>query len=162
MSEKKSFVAKHFAKDIDCNMAQLSKSVREEFGKGLNLMHVRQLRDAYRAGSFDRKWDELFRHEEEQVRSAKGFKRAKGKVRGDRRRKLQIAGRRDLDRDKILMRDFNNHLVVYRAEDGFMHSQAFKSRRRAEETVKSLIREGVPASDIGYFRRNEIQTTVTL
>jgi hypothetical protein len=164
MSEKKDYVASQFAKDIHCNMAQLSKSVREKFGKGLNLMHVRQLRDAYEAGSFDRKWAELFASEEELAKSKAGLEKArrKGKVRGERRRKMQLKGRRNLDRDKVLMQDLKSHLVVYRAHDGFMHSRSFKSRKRAEQMVKQLIGEGTPAGEIGYFKRNEIQTTVTL
>jgi len=159
--DKQAFVASNFAKDIGCNMAQLSKTVREKYGKGINLMHMRLLRDAFAAGSFDRKWNELFSHEETTASSTSGRKRTP-KTRGDRRRKVQLRGRRDADRDKVVLRDLKSHLVVYRTTDGHMHSQGFKSRKRAEAMVKELIGEGVPASEIGYFKRNEIQTTVTL
>lgn len=161
MTDRKSFVAAQFAADSDVNQLTLSRSVRETFGKGLSFVHVKQLRDAFQKGSFDRVWTELFGVEEDAEMKTEPKKREK-KIRGDRRRKTQLRGRRDFDRDKIPMRAFNNHLVVYRMHDGTMQSQAFKSRKRAERLVHDLLVEGVLATDIGYFRRNEIQTKVVL
>lgn len=159
MTDKKSFVAEQLKANPEINQLELSRKVRETYGKGLSFVHVRQLRDAFAKGSFDRVWQELFGLEEEVEQRAPA--RVK-KSRGERRRKTQLRGRRDLDRDKIVMRDFSNHLVVYRTHDGTMHSQAFKSRDRAERMVNDLLSEGVPASEIGYFRRNEIQARVVL
>jgi hypothetical protein len=160
MTDKKSFVAEQLKANPEINQLELSRKVRETYGKGLSFVHVRQLRDAWGKGSFDRVWHELFGLEEATEQSAAPARQKKS--RGERRRKTQLRGRRDLDRDKIVMRDFSNHLVVYRTHDGTMHSQAFKSRDRAERMVNELLSEGVPANEIGYFKRNEIQAKVVL
>jgi hypothetical protein len=155
MSDRKSFVAALFAAHPDMKQLELSRKVREAFGTGLSFVHVRQLREAFLAGNFDRTWSELFGSEAEELRSAGAATHKK--VRGDRRRKTRLRGRREIDADKIVMRELHNHLVVYRTHDGRMNSQAFNSRKRAEGMVDELLNEGVPASEIGYFRRNEIK-----
>lgn len=161
MIDRKTFVSEKFTANPEINQLELSRSVREACGKGLSFVHVKQLREAFQKGSFDRTWTELFGMEEDAEKKTDGQKREK-KSRGERRRKTQLRGRRGFDRDKIPMREFNNHLVVYRTMDGTMQSQAFKSRKRAEHLVAELLTEGVLATDIGYFRRNEIRTKVTL
>jgi len=161
LKDRKSFVAEKFAADPEINQLELSRSVRETFGKGLSFVHVKQLRDAFGKGTFDRAWAELFGMEEDAEKKSASKSRQK-KERGERRRKTQLRGRRNFDRDKIPMREFSNHLVVYRMHDGTMQSQAFKSRKRAEKLVNDLLSEGVLATEIGYFRRNEIQAKVTL
>jgi hypothetical protein len=158
LSDRRTFVAELFATHPDINQLELSRKVRETFGKGLSFVHVRQLREAFLNGSFDRLWSELFGSEQDEQRSAEAVSRKK--LRGERRRKTRLRGRRDIDHDKIVMREFHNHMVVYRTHDGRMNSQAFNSRKRAENLVNDLLQEGVPASEIGYFRRNEIKASV--
>jgi hypothetical protein len=160
MSDRKTFVAGLLNAQPDIKQLELSRRVREAFGTGLSFVHVRQLREAWLAGSFDRVWSELFGTEEDEQRSANEASRKK--LRGDRRRKTQLRGRRGIDADKVVMREFHNHLVVYRTHDGRMNSQAFNSRKRAEGMVNELLNEGVPANEIGYFCRNEIKATVVL
>ena len=155
MSERKTFVAGLLAAQPDIKQLELSRRVREAFGKGLSFLHVRQLRAAYLDGGFDRLWSELFGTEEDEQRSDEAASRKK--LRGERRRKTHLRGRRDIDHDKIVMREFHSHMVVYRAHDGRMNSQAFNSRKRAESLVEELLSEGVPANEIGYFKRNEIK-----
>lgn len=160
MDERKAFVASLFEDDPNIKQLELSRAVREKFGKGLSFVHVRKLREAHADGSFDRTWAELFTTEPDVKRSESTAPQKKS--RGDRRRKTLLRGRRDLDRDKIVMTNFNNHLVVYRTDEGRMHSQAFKSRKRAERLVHQLLIEGVPANEIAHFKRNEIKTKVVL
>lgn len=157
MIRRKTFVAELLAANPELNQLELSRKVRGAFGTGLSFVHVRKLRQAHAEGEFDSVWTDLF-GEEEQFGDAESLK----KQRGERRRKTQLRGRRGLDRDKIVMREFHSHLVVYRAHDGRMNSQAFNSRKRAESMVNELLIEGVPASEIGYFKRNEIKATVAL
>lgn len=147
------------ADDGSLNAGELSRAVREKFGKGLNLMDVRKLQDAHAAGTFDRVWDELFAHEEDVQRSEEGLKRLK-KSRGERRRKTLLKGRRDIDADKIVLREFPSHLVVYRTEDGVIHSMNLESRKRAEALVKDLIEEGTPPQHVAYFRQSEVEQPV--
>jgi hypothetical protein len=164
LSERKDFVAALFAKDPEMNQLKLSRAVRDKFGKGLSFVNIKKLRDAHKDGSFNRVWNELFKGETDLKLSKQGMQKvaSRKKVRGDRRRKTQLKGRRSIDRDKIRISDMRNHLVVYRADDGVMQSQSFKSRKRAEKLVTELLNDGVPANEIGYFRRNEIQTKVVL
>lgn len=164
MSERKNFVAALFARDPEMNQLKLSRAVRDKFGKGLSFVNIKKLRDAHNDGSFDRVWNELFKGETDLKLSKQGMRKVatQKKIRGDRRRKTQLKGRRSIDRDKIRISDMRAHLVVYRAADGVMQSLTFKSRKRAEAMVKELLGEGVAANEIGYFRRNEIQTTVVL
>ena len=152
MNDKKDFVERMIAYDANIGAGTLSQAVREAFGKGLNLMHVRKLQEAHAAGTFDRVWDELFRGEADEKRSTEGLKRQK-KSRGERRRKLQLKGRRDIDRDKIVMGEFATHLVVYRTSDGTVFSQEFESRKRAEALVEELLDDGYAPDDVAYFRR---------
>lgn len=160
MSDKKAFVASLFEGDPNINQLELSRAVRQKFGKGLSFVHVRKLREAHADGSFDRLWSEMFATDADLKRSEQTA--PKKKSRGERRRKTLLKGRRDIDRDKIVMNGFNNHLVVYRTHEGLMHSQAFKSRKRAERLVHQLLIEGVPANEIAHFKRNEITTKVVL
>jgi hypothetical protein len=147
------------AYDAGINAGTLSRAVREAFGKGLNLMDVRKLQDAHNAGTFDRVWDELFTDEDDVQRSEQGLKRLK-KSRGERRRKTQIKGRRDIDHDKIVVREFASHLVIYRNDDGVVHSQEFESRKRAESLVEDLLAEGYAPDHVAYFRRMEAELPV--
>lgn len=160
MEEKKAFVASMFEADPNVNQLQLSRAVREKFGKGLSFVAIRKLREAWTSGSFHRMWLEMFADERDQQRSQATAPQKK--QRGDRRRKTLLKGRRDIDRDKIVMTSFNNHLVVYRTHEGLMHSQAFKSRKRAERLVHQLLVDGVPANEIAHFKRNELKTKVVL
>jgi hypothetical protein len=165
MENKKAFVASIFERDPTVKQLDLSRAVREKFGKGLSFVHVRKLREAFADGSFDRVWSEMFATEPDLKRSQASLGKAptrRKKSRGERRRKTLLKGRRDIDRDKIVVTDFNSHLVVYRTHEGLMHSRAFKSRKRAERMVNQLLVDGVPANEIGYFRRNEIKTKVVL
>jgi hypothetical protein len=152
MKDKKTFVAEMLKANPEIKQVDLSRAVRDAYGKGLAFGHIRTLKEAFDKGSFERVWSELF-SEEEVVEAAP----VKQKSKGERRRKTQLKGRRDLDRDKILLRSLNNHLVVYRTHEGNLHSQAFKSRDRAERLVRELLDEGVPAAEIGYFKRNEVK-----
>ncbi len=161
MDDKKDFVERMIAYDAGINAGTLSRAVREAFGKGLNLMDVRRLQEAHAAGKFDRVWDELFADEQDVEQSEHGLKRLK-KSRGERRRKLQIKGRRDIDRDKITLREFASHLVVYRNDDGVVHSQSFESRKRAEALVRELTEEGVSPEDVAYFRRVEVEVATAM
>ena len=77
MTDRKSFVAAQFAADSDVNQLTLSRSVRETFGKGLSFVHVKQLRDAFQKGSFDRVWTELFGVEEDAEMKTEPKKREK-------------------------------------------------------------------------------------
>ena len=160
MDEKKAFVASLFEDDPNIHQLELSRAVREKFGKGLSFVHVKKLRGAHADGGFDRMWSELFAVERD-VKLSDANKPVK-KSRGERRRKTLLKGRRGIDRDKIVMNAFNNHLVVYRTHEGLMHSQAFKSRKRAERLVHQLLIEGVKANEIAHFKRNEIKTKVVL
>jgi hypothetical protein len=155
-TDRKGFVAGLIAGDPDLSAGELARTVRQHFGKGLNVMDMRKLKAAFLAGSFDRLWDEMFANEADIERSEAGLKRAK-KSRGERRRKTLIKGRRDIDRDKIVLRDFAVHLVVYRTNDGFVHSQGFDSRKRAEALVQELLDEGIAAADVAYFKRVEAE-----
>lgn len=152
-TDRKTFVAKTITESPDISASELSKAVREKFGKGLNIMHARRLMAA--GSSFGRLWDEMFGDEELEVESTSGLARQK-KQRGERRRKLALKGRREIDRDRILLREFNSHLVVYRAADGFLRSTGLESRRRAETMIKELVKDGVDRSDIAYFCRDEL------
>lgn len=152
MNNKKAWLASVFENNIDISMGDLSTSMRKQFGKGAGFVELKRLREAWLAGSFDRVWDEVFRDEPAWERSVAQA----GKTRGDRRKKLKVRGRRGIDKDKISLSDIRGHLVVYRSADGFMNSQQFDSRKRAEELVKQLLSEGIPADRIGWFRRNEL------
>lgn len=152
-TNRKTFVSETIAASPDISASELSKAVREKFGKGLNIMHARSLLAA--GAGFERLWDELFADEEIAQESEAGLKRSK-KDRGDRRRKLALKGRREIDRDRILLREFNSHLVVYRANDGFLRSTGLESRNRAEDLIKQLVKDGVAESDIAYFCRDEL------
>ena len=160
MEDKKAFVAALFEDAPNIHQLELSRAVRDKFGKGLSFVHIRKLREAHAKGAFDRMWSELFAVERDVKLSKKDA--PKKKSRGERRRKTLLKGRRNIDRDKIVVTGFNNHLVVYRTHEGLMHSQAFKSRKRAERLVNQLLVDGVPANSIGYFKRNEIKTKVVL
>jgi hypothetical protein len=159
MNDKKDFVERMLAHDAGINAGTLSRAVREAFGKGLNLMDVRKLQEAHAGGKFDRVWDELFSDEEDVERSKEGLKRQK-KSRGERRRKLQIKGRRDIDRDKIVMRDFSSHLVIYRGSDGVVYSQEFESRKRAEALVDELLEDGYDPQHVAYFKRMNSEAAI--
>lgn len=152
MNEKKAWLASMFESRIDMSMSELSTSLRKKFGKGVGFVELKKLREAFLAGTLDRVWDEVFRDEPAWVKSQS----AADKTRGDRRKKLKVRGRRGIDKDKISLADIRGHLVVYRTEDGFMNSQQFDSRKRAQELVKQLLAEGISADRIGWFRRNEI------
>ena len=152
LKDRKTFVADLLKGQPDMSQLELSRTVKEAFGTGLSFTHIRQLRAAHDAGNFNRVWSELFGLEEA---APEGGGRRK-KQRGDRRRKTQLRGRRNLDRDKFLLSSMNKHLVVYRTEEGVMNSQSFKSRERAEKLVGELIEEGIPAEEIGYFHRSEV------
>jgi hypothetical protein len=160
-NQKKQFVAALLADDGSLNAGELSRAVREKFGKGLNLMHVRRLQDAHAAGTFERVWDELFAAEDDAERSAEGLKRSK-KSRGERRRKTLLKGRRDIDADKIVLREFPSHLVAYRTEDGTIHNRNLDSRKRAEALVRELLDEGTPPEHVAYFRRSEVEAPLAL
>lgn len=164
MDTRKEFVAEMFANDPEINQLKLSRAVRDRFGKGISFVNIKKLRDAHGDGSFNRVWNELFKDETDLVLSKQGMQKSatQKKARGDRRRKTQLKGRRSIDRDKVRISDMRRHLVVYRADDGMMQSQTFKSRKRAEKLVMDLLSDGVPANEIGYFRRNEIQAKVVL
>jgi hypothetical protein len=161
-SEKRDFVRQMLATQPGMGPGKLSGAIRQRFGKGISFVHLKQLREALESGRFDRKWQELFGPGEPPSTAATQSPAPEKKVRGERRRKLGLVGRRHRDRDNITLRDIQGHLVVYRARDGFMRSQTFNSRKRAERMVKELLTEGVTADNIGYFRRNEILTTVVL
>jgi hypothetical protein len=83
------------------------------------------------------------------------------KERGDRRAKFETRGRRKLDLNKIQLDDFSAHLVVYRV-DGALTQQTFKSRDRAEQFVRELLNAGHVATEIAYYKLNDINTTVTV
>lgn len=155
-NERKKYVAHLLADAGSLNAGELSRAVREKFGKGLNLMDVRKLQDAHAAGTFERVWHELFADEEVHARSSEGLKRHK-KSRGERRRKTLLKGRRDIDADKVVLREFPSHLVVYRTEDGTIHSRNLESRKRAEALVNELLDEGTPPEHVAYFRRSEVE-----
>ncbi|MCA8914406.1 MAG: hypothetical protein KDB90_03260 [Planctomycetes bacterium] len=152
MKDRKAFVAEIISAEENMSQLEISRAVKDEFGVGLSFVQIRRLRDAHEAGAFDRVWDELFAVEEA---APEGGGRRK-KPRGDRRRKTQLRGRRNLDLDKFVLNTLKNHLVIYRAEGGVLNSQAFKSRERAEQLIKQLLDEGHPPEQIGYFRRNEV------
>lgn len=151
MNDKKKFVASVFEQNIDVSIGDLSKKLRQAFGKGVGFVEIKRLREAWLGGTFDRVWDEIFRDEPTWEASLAG-----GKDRGDRRKKLKVRGRRGTDKDKVSLTEIRGHLVVYRTSDGFMNSRQFDSRKRAEELVKQLMREGIKAEQIGWFRRNEL------
>ncbi|MBE7492357.1 MAG: hypothetical protein HS108_11445 [Planctomycetes bacterium] len=151
MDDKKKFVASVFEHNIDVTIGELSRQLRQAFGKGVGFVEIKRLREAWLGGTFDRVWDEIFRDEPTWQASAAG-----AKERGDRRKKLKVRGRRRVDKDKISLAGMRGHLVVYRTPDGFLNSQQFDSRRRAEELVRQLLREGIKADQIGWFRRNEL------
>ena len=79
------------------------------------------------------------------------------KTRGERRK----SRRRTYDGQKIAIRAVAPHLVVFPGE-GQMHSRALKSRIRAEELVRTLLRKGVPADKIGYYKRGGLVAEITL
>jgi hypothetical protein len=87
MSERKTFVAGLLAAQPDINQLELSRKVREAFGKGLSFVHVRQLREAFASGGFDRLWSELFGTEEERPYHAKSCA-----VNAGARRSFAVAG----------------------------------------------------------------------
>lgn len=82
------------------------------------------------------------------------------KVRGDRRGNLEPRGRRDADLNKIQLREFSEHLVVFR-KGGAMQQATFKSRERAEKLVRELLSAGLAATDIAYYRLNPIKANMT-
>lgn len=151
MDDKKKFVASTFEQNIDVSIRDLSKKLRQAFGKGVGFVEIKRLREAWLGGTFDRVWDEIFRDEPTWQASLEA-----GKERGDRRKRMKVRGRRGLDRDKVSLTEIRGHLVVYRTADGFMNSRQFDSRKRAEELVKQLVREGIKPDQIGWFRRNEL------
>lgn len=156
MDDRKRFVASVFETNIDVAVGDLSKKLRQAFGKGVGFVEIRKLREAWLAGTFDRVWDEIFRDEPTWTQSQSSAE----KSRGDRRKKLKVRGRRGIDKDKISLTEIRGHLVVYRTPDGFMNSRQFDSRKRAEELVKQLMHEGIKPEQIGWFRRNETNTPV--
>lgn len=149
--DKKSYVAELLANG-ETNAGELSRSVRIKFGKGLNLMDARKLVDAHEAGRLSRVWNEIFATEQDENESALGLNRKKS--RGERRRKLNLKGRRGIDRDKIVLREFAPHLVVYRSTEGVLHSQAFESRKRAEALVRELLELGL---EVSHYRRSDAE-----
>lgn len=151
MNDKKSYTASMFEKDVDIKAGDLTKGMRLKFGSAIGLIEVKLLREAWVNGTFDRVWDEIFRDEESWRKSREK------KARGDRRKKLAVRGRRGIDRDKVSIREITGHMVVYRSVDGFMNSRQFDSRKRAGDFVKELLRDGVEAEKIGWFRRNELE-----
>lgn len=153
---RKAFVEALFRKDAEMKTIDLSRSVREKFGKGLLYAHVKQLREAFINGHFGRTWNELYREDMEFEAMKKATKsKSKAKSRGERRGKKKIVGRRDIDKDKISVAAFRNHMVIYRKADGMTYSENFNSRKRAEDMVQKLLDQGVPSSKIGYFKRSD-------
>lgn len=156
-TDRKGFVASAFKKDPEIKAVELSRSVREKFGKGIGFVEIKKLRQACTEGAFDRVWDELMGMDDEWEATQAALPAAsKKKSRGERRHKMALRGRRSVDRNKILLREFRGHLVVYRGKDGFLNAQQFDSRKRAEDLVKELVSEGLREADIAWFRRSEM------
>ncbi|MDC1142511.1 hypothetical protein OAU50_05430 [Planctomycetota bacterium] len=169
MSDRKTFIEKLFKSNPDVKQLEVNRKVKGKYGKGISFVHIKALREAHKKGKYSAKYDVLCGDKPKAKKAAakkatvkKTPAKAKTKQRGERRAKDDVRGRRDNDRNKILLKDFNQHLVVHKQRDGYMSSENFKSRKRAEDRVRSLISSGVSSSDIGYFRRSSIQTTVTL
>ncbi|MCF6228802.1 MAG: hypothetical protein L3J82_09110 [Planctomycetes bacterium] len=173
MSERKTFIAKLLDGKTDLNQLQINRKVKAKFGKGISFVHIKALKEAHKKGKFDSKYNSICGDKKPAKKKAKKAVKAaapkakaatknKSKKRGERRAKYDTRGRRDADMNKILLKDLNQHLVVFRKSDGHMSSENFKSRKRAEERVRSLVSSGVSTADIGYFRRTEIQAKVTL
>jgi len=149
---RKQFVASVFESNIDVGIGELCRQLRTTFGKGVGFVQVKKLRESWLGGTFDRVWDEIFRDEPTWQKSQNSAE----KSRGDRRKRMKVRGRRGIDKDKISLSQIRGHLVVYRTPDGFMNSQQFDSRKRAQELVKQLMAEGIKPQQIGWFRRNEL------
>ncbi|MEE9311576.1 MAG: hypothetical protein V3V10_04110, partial [Planctomycetota bacterium] len=155
---------------------QINRKVKAKFGTGISFVHIKALKEAHKKGKFDSKYNSICGDKKPAKKKAKKAvkavkaaapkakvaKKSKSKKRGERRAKYDTRGRRDVDMNKILLKDLNQHLVVYRESDGHMMSENFKSRKNAEERVRNLVCSGVSTADIGYFRRTEIQAKVTL
>ncbi|MHC4841321.1 MAG: hypothetical protein ACYTDT_10285 [Planctomycetota bacterium] len=159
MSDRKSFIEKLFSSNPDIKQLDVNRRVKAKFGKGVSFVHIKALRESFKKGKFGRTYDSLYGGKPSPKKSGT---KTTSKQRGERRAKHDTRGRRDNDRNKVMLKDLDQHLVVYRKQDGYMSSENFKSRKRAEDRVRSLVRSGVSSSDIGYFRRSSIQTSVTL
>lgn len=156
-NDRKAFVASAFKKNPEIKAVDLSRSVREKFGKGIGFVEIKKLREACGEGTFDRVWDELMGMDDEwQACQSTLPAESRKKSRGERRHKMALRGRRSVDRNKILLKEFRGHLVVYRGKDGFLNAQQFDSRKRAEDLVKELLGEGLREADIAWFRRSEM------
>lgn len=149
---KKEFIRARLREEPTVSGAVLSREVREEFGKGISVTHAKTLREALENGTYDRVYHEFYGDETDWEESEKAGRKAK--LRGERRKRTSLKGRRGVDRNKIRLDEFENHLLVYRLSDGTLTSQAFKSRDRAERTIRQLIREGTPEAEICWYRKN--------